>query len=307
MNLQAFYISTGVSITFKRPYRLGGRKMLDYHVHPDYSIDAQGTLEEFCEAALKRGLREIAFTTHVDSDPETEDFFVVVEGKRVEVRDNAWLEHYENAIRTIGDFYEDRGLRVKLGVELDLYPGVTGNLPELFFRTDFDIVIGSVHLIDHKAISLESEAREVFSKYTMEEIGETYFSILIESIESSLVDVLGHLDIYRRYGESYYGDAIYSLWKPHLDELVEVMSKYRVGFEINTSSWRKGQKEQMPATQLLSALLDGGINVVTVGSDAHRPDHVGYGIDRAIDIITELGISGPSSFTNGKAQPFIQS
>ena len=41
----------------------------DYHVHPDFSFDAKGTIDEFCETAIKKGLTEICFTTHYDTDP----------------------------------------------------------------------------------------------------------------------------------------------------------------------------------------------------------------------------------------------
>jgi histidinol-phosphatase (PHP family) len=36
--------------------------MFDYHIHPNYSIDAEGEVEDFCKAALNAGLKEIAFT-----------------------------------------------------------------------------------------------------------------------------------------------------------------------------------------------------------------------------------------------------
>ena len=144
--------------------------MFDYHIHPNYSIDAEGTVEEFCKAALKAGLREIAFTTHLDSDRVAGDDYVNVKGKRVDIESNVWFEDYESTIRTAGDHYKDHGLDVLLGVEVDCFPGVQGALPERFFSTDFDFIIGSVHLIDHIAISASGRADEVFRNYSMEEL-----------------------------------------------------------------------------------------------------------------------------------------
>lgn len=274
--------------------------MIDYHVHPDYSIDAQGTLEEFCEAALKFGLQEIAFTTHLDTDPFSHDWYVMVEGEKLDIRTDPWLEHYESSIRSMDDEYRKQGLAVKLGVELDVYPSVIENLPKQFFDTEFDLIIGSVHMMDHKAISLQDDALDVFRKYSVEEIGEKYFSILLESIESSLVDILGHLDLYRRFGESFYGEPIHTLWKPHIDELVLKMKKHQVGFEINTSSWRNGQEEPLPSNEFIRALIERGITTITTGSDAHRPEDIGFGIDRVMQLLSNYGIQDSVSFTRRK-------
>ncbi|MHA1927004.1 MAG: histidinol-phosphatase HisJ family protein [Candidatus Thorarchaeota archaeon] len=273
--------------------------MIDYHIHPNYSQDAQGSLEEFCESAIRQNVREIAFTTHVDSDPATEDCFVVVEGKRIDIKSDYWLEHYESSIRSIGDTFKEKGLVVRLGAELDLYPGVMNNLPEKFLSTEFDIILGSVHLIDHLAISAEHEARSVFKNYSVEDLGEIYFNTLIQNIEESPITVLSHLDLYRRYGELFYGDKIHSLWHPHIKDLTDKMKIHNVGFEINTSTWRKGMQNPMPSIELISALVKNGVTTISVGSDAHRPKDVGSGIDRAITLLAENGLPAPSIFEKG--------
>jgi histidinol-phosphatase (PHP family) len=136
--------------------------MFDYHIHPNYSIDAEGEVEEFCKAALDVGLKEIVFTTHLDTDRVAEDCFVNVKGKRVDIASSVWFEDYESTIRAAGDHYKDLGLQVLLGVEVDCFPGVQEALPEGFFSTEFDIIIGSVHLIDHIAISANERAEAIW-------------------------------------------------------------------------------------------------------------------------------------------------
>jgi histidinol-phosphatase (PHP family) len=66
--------------------------------------------------------------------------------------------------------------------------------------------------------------------------------------------------------------------------------KYKVGFELNTSTWRKGLNEPMPEEKLFRELIKLGIEDVTIGSDAHSPNQVGYGIDRAMLLIKNCGI-----------------
>ena len=275
--------------------------MFDYHIHPNYSIDAEGEVDEFCKAALDIGLKEIAFTTHLDTDRVAEDCYVNVKGENVDIASSVWFEDYESTIRVAGDRYQEEGLRVLLGVEVDCFPGVQGALPERFFSTDFDFIIGSVHLIDHIAISAYGRADEAFRKYSMDELGVRYFSLLLDSIDLEIFDVLAHIDLYRRYGEGFYGEAIHNLWKPHLGELSRKMLAKRVGFEVNTSSLRRGMQQPMPEDRIIRALREEGINTVTVGSDAHTPSDVGKDIKVALDMIREAGFDGPSIYRKRKS------
>lgn len=275
--------------------------MLDYHIHPNFSIDADGEMEEFCQAALDAGLKEIAFTTHLDTDRVAEDCYVNVKGQRVDVSSSKWFEEYETSVRLLEDRYRDQNLRVLLGVEVDCYPHVEDALPERFYSTDFDLIIGSVHLIDHIAISADGRAEEAFRRYSIGALGEKYYSILMDSIDLEIFDVLAHIDLYRRYGELYYGESIHDLWHPYLNELAEKMLSKGVGFEVNTSSLRRGMQQPMPEERIIRALKNEGIEVAIVGSDAHTPHDVGKGIDKALDLLRSCGFSGPSTFRKRKA------
>ncbi len=274
--------------------------LIDYHIHPNYSLDASGAVEEFCKSATRIGLEEIAFTTHVDTNPETDDYFVLVDGKKVDVRSNYWLEHYEAIVREVGTKYEQQDLTVRLGAEIDLYPGVAANLPDNFYYTPFDLIIGSVHLIDHVAISTEDGAREIFSRYSPSELADIYFPLLLDALDERLIDIVGHLDIYRRYGREHYGEEIGSIWEPYLDELVSKMKSQKLGFEVNTSTWRKGMEQPMPSAKIVKELVESGVDVVTTGSDAHRPQDVGYGIERAKRMIQSFGIRDAARFDSSK-------
>jgi histidinol-phosphatase (PHP family) len=130
----------------------------------------------------------------------------------------------------------------------------------------------------------------------MEDLGEKYFSIMLDSLDLGIFDILAHIDLYRRFGESFYGTAIHDLWKPHLKKLASKMKRRRVGFEINTSSLRRGMTQPMPEERIIHALKLEGVETVTVGSDAHTPIEVGKGIDEALDIIRRTGFHGPSIF-----------
>jgi histidinol-phosphatase (PHP family) len=277
--------------------------MKDYHIHPSYSADAEGSIDEYCKAALESGIDEICFTTHLDADPERDDCYVMVNGKRVDVHSSSWFEDYESEIRTAGDTYQGQGLKVRMGVEVDMYHGVVEDLPETFHKVDFDMIIGSVHLIDHLAVTLPEEAAKIFRKYDSEQLGALYFGLLNDMMETGVFDILGHIDIYRRHGEDYYDERIHDLWRPHIDNLARKMLKYNVGFEINTSSWRRGQEQPLPARPIIEALLERNVISVTVGSDAHFPIDLGSGIDRAYTLLKDCDLESITTFSLRKAKP----
>ncbi|RDE15710.1 MAG: hypothetical protein C4K48_03315 [Candidatus Thorarchaeota archaeon] len=272
--------------------------MHDYHVHPNYSIDAEGSVEDFCEAALQRGLKEIAFTTHLDTDMTTDDCHVVVRGKRMDTLSGEWLENYEATIRAAHDTYKEKGLRVLLGIEVDYIDDLESLLPEQFYSADFDIILGSTHLINHGAISAGDRAEDTFKRYSMEELGEVYYAHLLRAIETGLFDIMAHLDLYRRFGQGFYGEGILNIWKPYLKDLANAMKRHNVGFEVNTSPLRTGQDDPMPEEGIIRALRKAGVLNVTTGSDAHRPSDVGAGIVEVTDLLKKVGYSTITTFNH---------
>lgn len=275
--------------------------MFDYHIHPNYSIDAEGSIEEYCEAALRKGMKEIAFTTHLDTDSIADDCYVNVRGKTVSTRSSEWLEDYEVSIRSADDKYREKGLRVLLGVEVDYIQEIAGALPEKFHSTEFDIILGSMHLIDHIAIS-DTRANQVFKKNTIEELGRKYYSQLQEAAESNLFDIIAHIDLYRRFGQTYYGDEIRDIWKPHISSLASTMKRHNIGFEINTSALRRGQNQPMPESSIINALKREGVSKITVGSDAHRPQDIGADFGTAFNLLRAAEFTYISQFSKRKVR-----
>src|SRR3972149_9790012 len=105
--------------------------LFDCHVHPDYSLDASGTIDEYCQKALQIGLKGICFTSHFDIDPERKeiDAFMRVKGKITPLSQQtveAYIEETENAKSR----YEPSGLKIKTGLEADYSPHIAKQLRE---------------------------------------------------------------------------------------------------------------------------------------------------------------------------------
>lgn len=261
----------------------------DYHVHPDFSFDAQGTLDEYCEAALARGLTEICFTTHYDTDPRLPEHHrqMRIDGRMVPVNmDN--IANYIEAVSEAAEKYIGRELMVQCGIEVGYFQGCEKEIGELFSRYHFHHTIGSVHLADTVDICNLESMRSAPDKFDINLFGDIVYEDLIKSAECGLFDALGHIDLYKKYGVKVYGNDILNLYKGRLEKLFAAMKETETGFEINTSALRREHSEYYPSMAIVNLARAAGVKIRSVGSDAHKPDEVAYDFENASAVAYEL-------------------
>jgi len=173
--------------------------LADYHIHPDFSFDAEGTIDEFCETAIKKGLTEICFTTHYDTDPRLPEHHrkMRINGELVPVTiDN--FGAYITAVAKAADKYIGRELMVQCGIEVGYFPGCEDEIRELFNKYDFHYKIGSVHQVAEIDICNEKSMKSARSQYNLNQFADMVFEDLIKSAECGLFSVLGHIDMYKK-------------------------------------------------------------------------------------------------------------
>jgi len=261
----------------------------DYHVHPDFSFDAKGTIDEFCEAAIRKDLTEICFTTHYDTDPRLPEHhrYMRINGELVPTSiDNIGV--YVDAVHKAADKYIGHELLVQCGVEVGYFPGCEDEMRKLFQKYQFHYKIGSVHQVSETDICNQKSMKAAPSHYDLEKFADLVYEDLIKSAESRLFDVLGHIDMYKKYGIQPYGEGINNIHEGRIDKLFETMIENGCGLEINTASIRKGFSEYYPSMAIINAARSAGVRIVAVGSDAHCPEEVGYDFEGAMGVAYEL-------------------
>ena len=72
--------------------------------------------------------------------------------------------------------------------------------------------------------------------------------------------------------------------------------------EVNTGSLYKGFDFPHPHTIILKLYKDLGGEIITIGSDAHKPQYLGYGFDKAEAILKQCGFDSYTVFHGGKPQ-----
>jgi len=268
--------------------RLDLEGLADYHCHCDYSIDATGTIDEYCQAALKRGLAELCFTTHYDAGPSlnADDAVIRINGeRRPATPDN--LAPYVDDVKKAAAIYLPQGLSVKLGVEFGWYPGAEEAAARLKERFGFEYVLCGIHELDGLCFCCNHCYEKCFSRFPVEVAVEHYTDQLVAAAESRLFSTIAHLDYIRKFGHKFYG--------PKLDDLLLQQAKERVFpaliagntcLEVNTSAMRRGLADFFPRIKLINAARKAGVDVHYLGSDAHRPQDVGAEFDAAAPLAT---------------------
>lgn len=267
--------------------------MIDYHIHPDYSIDAEPfSMHEYCERAVLIGLKEICFTTHCEFDilRRELDWYVRCRGELVPMHPAEWLEYYFEDALKCKEAFEEFGLNVRVGLEAGYDHGLDTEILKVVESYPFDFVIGSVHCLDHFAISSRRESDSYYSGKKLADIAESYYKTLIEAVKSGLFDVVGHLDIYRRHGTKFFGEAINDIYREYLNDVLKIMVSKGTGLELNTSSLRQGQGSFYPSEGILKEALRVGVKNFTIGSDCHRIEELGHGVFSALEAGKAIGI-----------------
>jgi len=274
--------------------------MVDYHIHPDFSHDAKGSVEDCCRRALEVGLEEICFTTHFEPDPvRRSSEWVVVEGRKVSPVSDWPVAYFAAVARARAAF---PSLSILAGVEVGFGPELEPAIRRFLGQYRFDFVLGAVHCVDHVAFTAGSELDAAVANFGPDRQGfcRRYHANLRAAASSGLFDALAHLDIYRKYLGKAFGPGFLADCAAGFPETLACIAQTETGIEVNTSALRRGEDEPYPGRAILARAVAAGVRRFTVGSDAHRVLDLGTGIDRAVKLLSDLGAQ-PARFPRRSA------
>ncbi len=248
--------------------------IVDYHMH---LRNARGeiahdtwAIDPFVESAGEAGVDEIGFTEHIYYFKQTRSLWTVPYHTERCLFD---IEAYVSAVVTA----RDRGLPVKLGLEVDYVPGREEETRELLAPYPWDYLLGSLHYIG--GLGVDNEPRLV-DAVGVEEAWRVYFETLAAAARSGLFDSLSHPDLVKIFGARAapfdYG------------ALVAAIADSDVAVEVSTAGLHKPVRELYPHPEFLAACHARDIPV-TLASDAHSPDLVGRDFDRALELLGSVG------------------
>ena len=114
-------------------------------------------------------------------------------------------------------------------------------------------------------------------------------STTINIKKNSNFDVYGHLDYVVRYGSEPGKAYDFERHGELFDEILKTLIEKEKGIELNTGGIKKGMKEFHPCMKILKRYRELGGEIITIGSDAHKPENVGEYFERAAQVLKECG------------------
>jgi len=266
---------------------------IDYHLHNHFSPDSQEDTREIIREASEKGIREICITNHAEQHDKTtgKSFF---DGSEARERFNAIKAEIDEVQR---DF---PGVCIGFGAELEYVTERMTEMTSFVNDTDFDFILGSVHIVNDIIISSHKFADELFSKTDEMTAYKAYFENLLKLVSWGHFDVVAHFDIIKKYGSKFYGPFDPEKYKDQIMRILNLMAEKGIGLELNTNCLSEKCHELFPHPAILRWALSAGIVNFTLGSDAHRKNHVGQNIDQAIILAKEAGILNISTYKKRK-------
>ncbi len=257
----------------------------DYHLHTSFSGDSAASMEDMILKGISIGLSSMCFTEHMDMDyvyvnPEEEGIF--------ELNTDSYL--YD--LIKCKEKYADK-IRLFFGVELGVQPHLRKELAVYSKSYDFDFIIASSHLCNRKDPYYPS----FYEGRSDEEAYREYFLSILDNLKAfSNFDIYGHLDYVVRYGKTKDADFSYDKYKDILDKILETLIEKEKGLEVNTGAIGYHLRELNPCTDILKRYRQLGGEIITVGSDAHEPQAIARGFDRAAEVLLACGFKYYTTF-----------
>lgn len=239
---------------------------VDYHTHSVLS-DGKNTYEEMVLAAISKEITEIGFSDHFCLKPVI------------------WALSFDDIpvmttqIREIRDKYSDI-INVRFGIEVDYFPDKHTEIKEMLDKLPLDYIIGSVHFIDDWNFDTD---KSLYGKWSNDELYKRYFKLIKEAAKSGLFDIIGHLDIikkFRIYPESNQIELF--------EEVVKTIKENNLVVELNTGGLDRPCEEFTPSISILELCYKHKVPV-TISSDAHCATEIGRYYDLAINILKHIG------------------
>jgi histidinol-phosphatase (PHP family) len=257
----------------------------DYHIHTNFSCDCHLTMLEMCRTSVEKGIPEIGFTDHFDLVPQ--------DPCSAYFQADAWWEE----LTRCRDAFRNT-LTIRAGIEIGEGHLFQQEVQQLYDAYPWDYSLGSLHWVGTDSVF----DRELF-KRPREEVYGSYFIELSRMVKEADFDVLAHMDVVKRYGYEAYGAFDPKPFETEIRETLRTLAERSKALEVNTATLRRSVNETSPSVIVLQWFLEEGGRWLTVGSDSHRAEHIGSGLDEALRTVKSAGFQSLASFQNRSPGP----
>lgn len=267
----------------------------DMHMHTWFSTDSEACPRDMADEAVRKGLKTICFTDHFDKDD--------LEWGEEGIFD---VDAYFVEMQKLQEEYTGK-LNIRIGIELGLRTYLKDYYEELTKKYPFDFVIGSVHNVPYKKdaegniLYTDPAAEKLFTDRTDKEAYRLMMETTLENVRTSdCFQTLGHLDYVVRYGKSREKEYSYTDYADIIDEILKLLIEKEKGLEVNSAGLKYGLPFAHPHPDVLKRYRELGGEIITIGADAHKPEHIAYDFAKAEEILKSCGFKYYTEFFEQK-------
>lgn len=267
----------------------------DMHMHTWFSTDSEACPRDMADEAVRKGLKTICFTDHFDKDD--------LEWGEEGIFD---VDAYFVEMQKLQEEYAGK-LNIRIGIELGLRTYLKDYYEELTKKYPFDFVIGSVHNVPYKKdaegniLYTDPAAEKLFTDRTDKKAYRLMMETTLENVRTSdCFQTLGHLDYVVRYGKSREKAYSYTDYADIIDEILKLLIEKEKGLEVNSAGLKYGLPFAHPHPDVLKRYRELGGEIITIGADAHKPEHIAYDFAKAEEILKSCGFKYYTEFFEQK-------
>lgn len=261
----------------------------DCHLHSYFSSDSLASTKSMIEQGIKLGLSSMCLTEHLDYDyPENSeglDFLLD-------------FQSYQEELFALKETHQSK-IEVLFGIELGLMKHLGDRYQKVLDTYPFDFAIGSSHLVN----GIDPYEPEYFDTYGQYHGMLHYFESILENIHACKdldYQVYGHLDYAIRYAPEKNKNFHFSDYEDLIDSILRELIRQDKGIEVNTAGLRIGLGQPNPHRDILKRYHELGGSILTIGSDAHKPEDMAFGFDQIGDFLRSIGFDHYTIFRGRK-------
>ena len=246
----------------------------DFHLHTHFSGDCETPMEKQVLAAIDAGIDILCFTDHLDQDYPHDciDFSLDIPA-------------YRAGFEAMRDKYSDR-IKLLFGVEFGLQPHLGEFYDALSKQYPFDFILGSTHV----SSGIDPYFPEYWEGLTTRAAMERFFCDTLAHLKTTgCYDSMGHLDYVIRYvpkEKEAYSMADYT---DQVDECLKYLISHGKALEVNSGGYKAGLNAPHPSLDILKRYRELGGELLTMGSDSHFPQYVGFQFDLVMELLRSVG------------------